>query len=93
MFLAYKCVLHGVKLILVNPAYTSLTCHKCLHIHPTKGKSYRHGKDYHCQHCGWKGDAECDSFSQNLERGKTGICVVTRLRLSPHLNPMQMTTE
>lgn len=58
MFLTYKCVLHGVKLILVNPAYTSQTCHKCLHIHPEPGKSYRQGKNYHCKHCGWKGDAD-----------------------------------
>ncbi|OZH55698.1 transposase [Hydrocoleum sp. CS-953] len=58
IFLAYKCVLHGVKLILVNPAYTSLTCHKCLHISPTKETTYRKGKNYHCLNCGWKGDAD-----------------------------------
>ncbi|NET44523.1 transposase [Okeania sp. SIO2B3] len=58
IFLAYKCALHGVKLILVNPAYTSLTCHKCLHISPTKETTYRKGKNYHCFHCGWKGDAD-----------------------------------
>lgn len=58
MFLTYKCVLYGVKLVLVNPAYTSQTCHNCLHIHPTPGQSYRQGKNYHCKHCGWKGDAD-----------------------------------
>lgn len=48
----------GVKLILVNPAYTSQTCHKCLHVHPVKGKSYRNGKTFRCGHCNWKGDAD-----------------------------------
>ncbi|MEA5470322.1 transposase [Spirulina sp. 06S082] len=80
-FLTYKCVLAGVKLILVNPAYTSQTCHKCLHIHPVKGKSYRSGKTYKCKHCGWKGDADYNGAkiiealgrSINPPRG-TGLC-------------------
>ncbi len=29
-----------------------------MHIHPTKSKSYRNGKDYYCKHCGWKRDAD-----------------------------------
>jgi putative transposase len=57
-FLTYKCVVKGVKLILVNPAYTSQTCHKCLHVHPVKGKSYRNGKTFRCGHCNWKCDAD-----------------------------------
>jgi putative transposase len=39
-FLTYKAVKSSVKLILVNPAYTSQTCHKCLHIHPVRGESF-----------------------------------------------------
>jgi len=31
LFLAYKCVGAGVPLLLVNPAYTSRMCHRCLH--------------------------------------------------------------
>jgi len=89
MFLTYKCVLYGVKLILVNPAYTSQTCHKCLHIHPTKGKSYRNGKDYHCKHCGWKGDADYNGakkiaalgLSVNQPGGSWLSCIVS----SPYL--------
>ncbi len=56
-FLSYKSVKYGVKLIAVNPAYTSQTCHKCLHIHPVKGKSYRSGKSFKCGHC----DNQCDA--------------------------------
>ncbi len=40
-FLTYKCVLKGVPLILVNPAYTSVSCYKCLHIGNRNGKHFR----------------------------------------------------
>ncbi len=40
-FLTYKCRLKSVPLILVNPAYTSVSCHKCLHIGKRNGKSFR----------------------------------------------------
>jgi IS605 OrfB family transposase len=56
--LTYKAVMEGVKVIPVSPAYTSQTCHKCLHIHPVKGESYRSGKRFKCGHCGWHGDAD-----------------------------------
>jgi putative transposase len=57
-FLEYKARVAGVSLILVPPAYTSQTCHRCLHIHPEQGKSYRSGKSFKCEHCGWEGDAD-----------------------------------
>ena len=56
-FLSYKCVKNSVKLVLVNPAYTSQTCYNCLHIHPVQGKSYRSGKFFKCGHCA----ASCDA--------------------------------
>jgi IS605 OrfB family transposase len=57
-FLEYKARLAGVPLILVSPAYTSQTCHQCLHIHPDPAQSYRSGKSFKCGHCGWEGDAD-----------------------------------
>jgi IS605 OrfB family transposase len=57
-FLTYKCIKFGVKLVLVNPAYTSKTCHNCLHIHPVQWLSYRSGKSFRCGHCDWSGDAD-----------------------------------
>ena len=57
-FIDYKALGAGVTVFKINPAYTSQTCHKCLHIHPVKGKSYRSGKTFMCGHCGWKGDAD-----------------------------------
>lgn len=58
IFLTYKALKFGVKLVTVPPQYTSQTCHHCLHIHPEQGKSYRSGKKFKCEHCGWHGDAD-----------------------------------
>jgi len=58
LFIDYKALGAGVKVVMVNPAYTSQTCHQCLHIHPVKGESYRSGKRFKCGHCGWHGDAD-----------------------------------
>jgi IS605 OrfB family transposase len=57
-FLIYKCIKFGVKLVFVDPRYTSKTCHNCLHIHPARDKSYRSGKSFRCGHCSWFGDAD-----------------------------------
>jgi putative transposase len=57
-FLEYKARVAGVSLVLVPPAYTSQTCHKCLHVHPDPAQSYRSGKSFKCGHCGWEGDAD-----------------------------------
>lgn len=60
-FLTYKCLLAGVPLILVNPAYTSKSCHKCLHI------GNRNGKNFRCVNpeCNWKGDSDYNG-AQNI---------------------------
>jgi putative transposase len=71
MFLEYKALGVGVEVIKVNPAYTSQTCHNCLHIHPVKGKSYRSGKTFKCGHCGWKGDADFNGANMIKALGLT----------------------
>jgi putative transposase len=58
LFIDYKALGAGVRVVMVNPAYTSQTCHQCLHIHPVRGESYRNGKRFVCGHCGWHGDAD-----------------------------------
>lgn len=65
-FLIYKCIKFAVKLVFVDPRYTSKTCHKCLHIHPNRDKSYRSGKSFRCGHCGWVGDADVNG-SLNIQ--------------------------
>jgi putative transposase len=68
-FLEYKARVAGVSLILVPPAYTSQTCHKCLHIHPDPAQSYRSGKQFKCGHCGWEGDADWNGANMIAKLG------------------------
>lgn len=68
-FLTYKAVKYSVKLVLVDPRYTSQTCHNCLHIHPEQGKSYRQGKKFACGHCGWVGDADLNGARNIANNG------------------------
>jgi putative transposase len=64
-FLTYKAIKHGVRLLIIDPRYTSQTCHKCSHINPVRGESYRSGKSFACGHCGWRGDADLNG-SKNI---------------------------
>lgn len=66
-FLIYKCIKFAVKLIFVDPRYTSQMCQNCLHIHPVQGKSYRFGKSFRCGHCSWSGDADWNG-SLNIQK-------------------------
>jgi IS605 OrfB family transposase len=54
LFLAYKSIKLGVEQVVIPPAYTSQTCHQCLHI------GLRTDKRFKCanERCGWHGDAD-----------------------------------
>lgn len=54
-FLEYKSKLNGVKLVIVNPAYTSKTCSVCHHIGNRQGKSFK------CNNCGNNIDADINA--------------------------------
>jgi putative transposase len=73
-YITYKALGAGVKVVLIPPAYTSKTCHKCNHIHPNPNESYRHGKYFRCGHCLWSGDADVNA-SVNIQ--KWGVTVNT----------------
>ncbi len=66
-FLTYKCLLAGIPLILVNPAYTSKSCHKCLHI------GNRNGKNFRCVNpkCNWKGDSDYNGAKNIAALGRS----------------------
>ena len=53
-FLEYKAIKEGIEIVAVNPAYTSKSCHCCLHI------GLRNNKSFKCSNkaCGWVGDAD-----------------------------------
>lgn len=54
-FLEYKSKLNGVKLVVVDPAYTSKTCCCCHHIGKRSNKSFK------CQNCGNDIDADANA--------------------------------
>ncbi len=81
LFLEYKSIREGVRLLIIPPAYTSQTCHKCLSIHPVQGKSYRSGKRFKCGNCSNQCDADLNGAQMirlwgcavNQPRGSVGL--------------------
>jgi IS605 OrfB family transposase len=79
VFLTYKCLKFGVKLIAVPPAYTSKSCASCLRIGSRNGKSFK------CE-CGWKCDADHNASivisrlgaTVNLPEGSGLFCSLDR---------------
>ncbi|MCI3281557.1 transposase, partial [Synechococcus sp. PCC 6717] len=77
-FLEYKGIKEGVEVVAVPPAYTSQTCHCCLHI------GLRTEKKFKCGHCGWIGDADLNGAiniallgqSVTLPRGSWLACEI-----------------
>ncbi len=77
-FLQYKGIQSGVEVIAVSPAYTSQTCHCCLHI------GLRTDKRFQCVNsaCGWTGDADWNGAKNiallglfvNQPGGSQGLC-------------------
>ena len=55
IFFEYKSIKEGVEVLAINPAYTSQTCHCCLHIGLRSNKSF---KCSNTNRCGWIGDAD-----------------------------------
>lgn len=80
-FLEYKGISEGIEVIVVNPAYTSQSCHCCLHI------GVRTEKKFKCSNkvCGWIGDADENGskmiallgLSVNQPRGSWLSCEIT----------------
>jgi putative transposase len=62
-YLTYKSIKFGVKLVFVNPAYTSKSCHCCGVI------GNRNGKHFLCVNlaCGWVGDSDLNA-SKNIQK-------------------------
>ncbi|MFS8963628.1 transposase [Synechococcus sp. H55.5] len=53
-FVQYKAARAGIQVVVVPPAYSSQTCHRCLWLGQQEGKHFR------CVNpaCGWEGDAD-----------------------------------
>ncbi|MDD1762882.1 MAG: transposase [Methanothrix sp.] len=59
-FGTYKALQAGIFRVLVDPAYTSQTCHVC------GEHRNRHGKSFKCPACGWSVDADLNG-AQNID--------------------------
>jgi putative transposase len=70
-FLTYKCVRSGVPLVLVNPAYSSQTCHCCHRIGERAGKQF---KCVDLVACGWQGDADFNAAMNHSQMGASVMC-------------------
>jgi putative transposase len=63
-FMAYKAALAGVRVVLVNPAYTSQTCSRCGHCE----RANRHSQaSFHCRACGFVCHADLNA-AENIRR-------------------------
>ena len=62
-FITYKCILSGVRLVIVNPSYTSQTCSYCHHIGIRRGKSFK------CTNCGSDIDADVNAARNIAQLG------------------------
>jgi len=63
-FLTYKALQAGIPLVLVDPAYTSQTCHQC------GEHGIRIGKSFKCLSCSWSGDADFNGAQNIAFRGR-----------------------
>jgi putative transposase len=86
-FLRYKCALHGVPVIEVNPAYTSQDCSRCGSRHKPTGKRFSCGTCGHNDHrdanaafnisrAGWSGlglSVPGSGCIGNAQAGKDGV--------------------
>ena len=72
-----KCQEHQIDLIEVNPAYTSMECHRCHNIDSRNRK----GKKFHCKGCGKKCDADYNgSVNVSNRRSIAKISIYTPYR-------------
>jgi IS605 OrfB family transposase len=63
IFVQYKAIIAGVRVVLVPPAYTSKSCSRCGRVHPETDskKSYRSGKRFKCGSCGFEHDSDINA--------------------------------
>ena len=68
--LSYKCALAGVRLVVVNPAFTSQTCPQCGNV----AKENRESQAvFHCVNCGHEDNADINAAVNILTLGLEGI--------------------
>ena len=66
-FLSYKCLDRGIKVELIQPAYTSKTCSRCGSRNTTRPRQV----EFICQDCKFQLDADLNG-SRNISSWYTG---------------------
>lgn len=80
-FLLYKAERKGITVVLVDPAYSSRTCHKCGHC---EKKNRRSQSRFCCQKCGYRANADYNAAQVLRQRG---ISSLSRLMSDSPLQP------
>ena len=80
-FLLYKAERKGITIVLVDPAYSSRTCHQCGHCEKKNRKSQRR---FHCQKCGYRANADYNAAQVLRQRG---IASLSRLMSDSQSQP------
>jgi putative transposase len=73
-FLTYKAEEAGRKLGLVNPAYTTQTCHQCKNIEAKKLSA----REHRCEKCGYKATRDFNAAQNILALGLDGLGAIPR---------------
>jgi len=73
-FLTYKAEEAGRKLGLVNPAYTTQTCHQCKNIEVKKLSE----REHRCSKCGYKATRDFNAAQNILALGLDGLGAIPR---------------
>ena len=77
-FLTYKAAEAGMKLGVVNPAYTSQKCSQCGHLEVKKLTE----REHRCSQCGYRAHKDFNAAQNILALGLDGLGVIPRsLRL------------
>jgi transposase len=71
-FIAYKAALAGVRVVYVNPAYTSQTCSACGHCERANRKTQA---QFLCTSCGFSAHAEVNA-AVNIRQNARGRAAV-----------------
>jgi len=85
--LEYKGIQSGVEVIAVPPAYTSQTCHKCLHI------GLRSDKVFKCGNCSLAGDADFNAANVISLLGGAFVSLPERAVLACSLNELKASAK
>ena len=68
----FKCKKAGIKVVEVNPAWSSVTCPMCGHVN----RDNRHGDKFQCQNCGATEHADVNSAVVILRRKEWKACTL-----------------